>query len=284
MNKLTPPKLDNPYLAIQELAQKLRNPDKGCPWDIKQTFSSVENNIIEEAYELVDAIQNLNLQNSQSVEHFREELGDLAFQVVFQSQMAKEKDLFTLDDVFLQITQKLIYRHPHVFQEDFQADTSEEVLKNWEKLKTKEKQKKNRLNKIEKASILGEIPNHLPALLKASRLGQKASRFHFDWPDIDGVWDKLEEEIEELQNAVAENNQNNDKENIEEEMGDLLFTISQLARKYDIDPEAALQKANKKFMERFYQCEEILSEQLQQDNYPTLEEWNRVWEKVKEKR
>lgn len=275
IEKLSPPDLNDPWKAIRELAEKLRHPTQGCPWDIKQTFSSVTSNIIEEAYELVDAIESYTSQKPDSLDHFIEEMGDLIFQVIFLSQLAKEKELFDVNDVLTGITQKLIYRHPHVFSEDVRADTSDEVLKNWEKLKVKEKKKKD---KSGEKFLLGEIPLHLPALLKASRLGQKAARFHFDWPDAEGVWSKLHEEIEEAKISSADTE---NKEGIEEEIGDMLFTISQLARKYDIDPEAALQKANAKFMNRFHFCEKELSDKLDNNHYPSPEEWDKAWQKAK---
>ncbi len=277
-----PPDLSNPYQAIRELAEKLRNPDGGCPWDLKQNFQSVAPDIIEEAYELTDAIDHLEENKPETVEHFKEELGDLLFQVVFQSQMATEKGLFTLDDVLLGITQKLILRHPHVFTNEISLSQSEDVLMNWEKIKARERQKQEqKTGKDEKGSgLLGQIPESLPALFKAHRLGQKASRFHFDWNSAQEVFEKVKEEMEELHRELDPPNPDNQSA-MEEELGDVLFTLAQLARKYSLNPEEVLQKANKKFVQRFHICEDSLREKIRKGEYPSTEEWEMEWEKAK---
>ena len=177
----TPPSLDNPFEAIQKLASDLRDPDGGCPWDIEQTHKSLVENLIEETYEVVDAIENLDETDEKTWLELMEELGDLFFQVVIHAQLASEKNRFTLEDVARTITEKLIFRHPHVCSSGVSAQDTSEVLKNWEALKRREKKEKNRAE-----HLFSGIPTHLPALLKSYRMGQKAARVNFDWKDKEG--------------------------------------------------------------------------------------------------
>ncbi|MDH4261705.1 MAG: nucleoside triphosphate pyrophosphohydrolase [Spirochaetia bacterium] len=286
------PPLDNPYLAIQKLASDLRDPQEGCPWDREQTHQSLIENLIEETYEVAQAVENLNLNDPETCEDLKEELGDLFFQVVFHSQLASEKKLFTLDDVVLKITEKLIARHPHVYGDVASISDSEGVLSNWEAIKRKEKSDSQK----ESTSALSGVPVHLPALLKSYRMGQKVSRLNFDWRYPDGaeqLFDKINEEYEELMEELPDNpvyfKNPKDKEMEEQkkratlEFGDLFFVIAQLARHYHIDPEYALQQSNKKFERRFVSMEEELKEKLESKEMPTQNEWEQAWKNAKQK-
>lgn len=286
----TPPDLTHPWQAIQRITSDLRDPNGGCPWDIKQTHQSLTPNLIEEAYEVADAIENFNEDNQASVDNLKEELGDLLFQSILHAQIASEKKLFTADDIVLYLAEKIIYRHPHVYGEEQALSDSEEVLKSWEKLKLKEKQKKSGGQE----RILDSIPKHLPALMKAHKLGKKASRFHFDWPEETAgkmLREKIEEELEEFTSEIPENPREfvdgicgqdpGRKDRAEEELGDLLFTIAQWARHYGLDPEKALQTANDKFTRRFTHMEERVTERLHAHDYPSADEWEELWQEAK---
>lgn len=286
------PNLENPYEAIQQLASDLRDPDGGCPWDCEQTHFSLIQNLIEEAYETAQAIEDLNEEDPSTFEEFKEELGDLFFQVVIHSQIASEKNKFNLDDVLRKITQKLIFRHPHVYGQTGGVETSDQVLENWEALKKKEKQQK----KKENSSVFSGIPRNLPALLKSYRMGQKASRLNFDWRYPDGreqLFDKIKEEHEELMAELPKNPEDfkepatedmiNQKKRATLEFGDLFFVIAQLARHYHIDPEYALQESNRKFQKRFLSMEDQLKEKLDNHVLPAPEEWENAWQNAKKK-
>lgn len=329
--KKNPPNLENPYLAIKQLARDLRDKNGGCPWDIEQTHSSLRPNLIEEAYEVLEALDEVidlerqfidrensfahndvsekvlkdytsnevpdvgaNEKSSEKIKNFKEELGDLLFQVVIHSQLANEKNWFSLDDVLRSLLQKLIFRHPHVYGKEMARDTAE-VLHNWEKLKKDENRKK--LSK--RKSILDGIPVHLPALARAQKLGAKAAKVNFDWPLTDVglslIFDKVKEELAELEAelpAAVEDFQKPEKDlsaqarlqkdRFAEELGDLLFSLSQLARFAGLDAELVLRKSSKKFSKRFISMEKIFSEKLTKEEYPSLEEWENAWEKVKQ--
>jgi MazG family protein len=288
----TPPPLDNPYLAIQKLADDLRDPQDGCPWDREQTHQSLIENLIEETYEVAQAVEDLNPEKPATYEDLKEELGDLFFQVVFHTQLANEKNLFNLDDVVRKITEKLIYRHPHVYGDVRGVENSTEVLTNWEALKRKEKSE----SKKESTSALSGVPNHLPALLKSYRMGQKASRLNFDWRYPDGaeqLFDKISEEYDELMDELPENPavfKNPTDPGVEQqkkratlEFGDLFFVIAQLARHYHIDPEYALQQSNRKFERRFVSMEQELKNKLEGEVLPSTEEWEQAWKNAKKK-
>jgi MazG family protein len=286
----TPPDLKNPYENIKQLAADLRNPDGGCPWDIEQNHKSLIENLIEESYEVAQAIEDLNPENPETYDDFKEELGDLFFQVVIHSQIASEKSFFNLDDVIKGILQKLIFRHPHVYTLDQKIENSTEVLKNWETLKRQEKQNKRK----DDSGVFSSIPDQLPALLKAYRMGQKASRLNFDWKYPDGteqLFDKINEEYKELLDELPKNPEEfrnpggtqmeKQKNRATLEFGDLLFVISQLARHYHIDPEFALQQSNKKFKRRFSFMENVLKEKLDKHINPDLHEWEETWKLAK---
>ncbi len=247
------------FAEFVDVVKKLR---KECPWDREQTHKSIRHNLIEEAYEVVEAIDNNNFTE------LKKELGDLLLHVVMHSVMAEEENKFTLDDVIYRIKEKLIYRHPHVFG-DVKVSSSKEVKNNWEKLKQKEENRD---------SIISDIPKSLPALIKAYRVQEKASSVGFDWKDKDDVWEKVEEEILELKKAIELGEQ----EKIEEEFGDLLFAIVNYSRFLKVNPESALNKAVDKFIRRFKYIENELKAQGKDIHSATLEEMDRIWNKSKD--
>jgi tetrapyrrole methylase family protein/MazG family protein len=243
----------------------LRGPG-GCPWDMEQDHKSIMKCLIEEAYELADAIE------EEDTVDIKEELGDVFMQVVFHSAIAKDNKLFTLDEVINELCDKLIYRHPHVFG-DAQLRDSEEVIKNWERLKRKEHTKKHR------ESILSGIPNTLPALLNALKIQSVVSRVGFDWENPEDVLGKIKEEIQEVEEAIEGKN----KDQMEDEIGDLFFSVVNLARLLKIDPEAALRRTNKKFSRRFYEIEKVAGEKNIRLSEMPLAEKDWIWEAAKKK-
>lgn len=243
--------------------ERLRAPG-GCPWDAEQDHKSIARSVIEEAHELFEAIE------TGDIPHMREELGDILLQVIFHSIIARDQGEFTLADVINELRDKLIYRHPHVFA-DAKADTSTEVIKNWEILKQREKGKSDR------ESILDGIPDSLPSLLSARKIQSVVSRVGFDWQDVHGVLQKLKEEISELSEAIEKGS----AESMEEEMGDLLFSMVNLARISRIDPESALRRTNRKFRKRFSMIEKEAKKRGVSLDEMTLEEMDSIWEKAK---
>lgn len=243
---------------LVEIIKKLRAPD-GCPWDREQTLESLKPHLLEETYEVLEAMD-------EGGDKLMGELGDLLLQVVFQSNICDEKGEFSIEDVVQAISEKMIRRHPHVFGELSDIKTSDEVLVNWEKIKKEEKEHKDR------KSILDGVPKGLPALLKAEKLQKKASKVGFDWPEVHGVIDKVEEEIDELRDEIMVGN----KEKAQEELGDLFFALVNLSRHLGVNPETCLNAASAKFEKRFRYVEE---------NYDlenaTLEEMDRIWEEAK---
>ena len=247
---------------LEDVIQTLRSPG-GCPWDIVQTHKSLKRNLIEEVYEVIEAI---DLEDEKLL---CEELGDLLMQVVFHARMAEEAGYFSMQDVIDGITEKLIRRHPHVFG-DINVKDADEVLKNWEAI--------NRAEKQERKSILDGIPKDLPALMAGYKLQYKASKVGFDWPDIDPVWDKLEEELRELEEAIADG----ETSRIESELGDVLFTLVNLSRFLKIDAEVALSGANRKFKKRFSYIEDKVKEKQQKWEHLSLIELDDLWNEAKE--
>ena len=241
-----------------------------CPWDREQTFASLRNNTIEECFELVDAITDGNM------EGIREEVGDVLLHIVFYSKMGEELGQFDFADVCNYLCDKLIYRHPHVYGE-VHADNPEEVIHNWEMLKLKDKAKKAR-----KAAggVLSGVPRSLPAMVKAFRIGQKAASAGFDWEQKEDVWAKVHEEVREVEAEVA----SQDKEALEGEIGDLLFSIINASRLYGIDPENALERTNKKFIKRCGHIEQRAAEQGRSIGEMTLDEMESYWQEAKELR
>ncbi len=252
--------------TLLEIMNRLRDPENGCPWDLKQDFSSIKNHTIEEAYEVADAIER------EDFDDLKAELGDLLFQPIYYAHMAKEIDKFDFGDVVHGICEKLIRRHPHVFAQENLSD-AEAVNANWETIKAQERRDKG---KTTKPSVLDDVPRALPALTRANKLAKRAARVGFDWPNASDALDKVREELDEV---VVELDQNN-TERLEEELGDLLFAISSVARKSNIDPEIALAKANQKFIRRFNYVEKRCEEdkiEIQQAGLDQLEEyWSEI--------
>jgi len=254
----------NGVAELTEVMRRLRDPEGGCPWDLKQNFESLLPYTIEETYEVVDAIQ------SGDMAAIKDELGDLLFQVVFYAQLAKEQGDFVFDDIAAHTANKLISRHPHVFGSDAERNLSDaEIKAQWEQIKQQERTEKNA-----RGSVFDDIPSQLPSILKAAKLQKRAASVGFDWPEAEPVYDKIEEEIQEVKEAT-------DQEHIEEEIGDLLFAVVNLARHKQVNPEAALQRANEKFKSRFQNIEQRLSER---DKHPTdcnLDELEALWQQAK---
>jgi len=247
---------------LEEIVRLLRAPG-GCPWDAEQTHQSIRRNFLEEAYEAVEAI------DEGSPEHLKEELGDVLLQVVFHALMEQEAGRFDLDAVADGICKKLIYRHPHVFGEVSVSGTGE-VLSNWEELKRKEKGQATNTDALE------AVARSLPALWRAEKVQKKAKKAGFDWPDVSGALDKLSEELEELRTAVAEGT------NVEEELGDLLFSAVNVSRFVKVDTEEALNGATDKFIGRFRKVEEEAARQGRALEGMSLAELDKLWEHAKE--
>jgi len=223
---------------------RLRGPD-GCPWDREQTFDSIKRHTLEETYEVFDAIER------RAWPDLKDELGDLFLQVLFYAQMASEAGYFTLEDVASNLNEKLIRRHPHIFAGAKVAD-SDAVLRNWEHIKQSEKKASSTPHSSgPPSSMLDDIPRSMPAVLEASKLGSRAAKVGFDWPNPDGLFDKLQEEIGELKAELTPTSASQSKAAIEAEFGDLLFTAVNLARHLKVDPESSLRAANAKFRSRF---------------------------------
>jgi len=250
------------FIKLIEIVEILRGP-KGCPWDKDQTNESLLPYFLEEAYELIESV------DIKDWDTFKEELGDIMLHVVLQAQISRENYGFDLFDSIDTVNKKLIRRHPHVFGEK-KANVAYQAKKNWEEVKHKEKKRRSRLDGVPKA---------LPALVRAQRLQEKASYAGFDWDKIDGVWDKVHEEILELKEAQK----NNKNKHIEEEIGDLLFTIVNLARFLKISSENALRKANLKFTNRFFQMEKEMKKQNKSLRKSTMREMDKIWDILKKR-
>ncbi len=233
----------------------------GCPWDRRQTFESLKPFLIEEAHEAVDAIERGDFAG------LEEELGDLLFHIVFLCRLAEEKGLFDIWKVIDRVAEKMISRHPHVFG-SLEVSSPQEVEINWSKLKQREKGR---------SSVLEGLPKSLPALMLAFRMGKRASKVGFDWEDPSGVWEKLREEMEELREAAEEG----EKGRVEEELGDFLFTVVNLSRFLEVEPEGALRGACRRFAERFRFIEEELRRMGKTPEEASLEEMDELWERSK---
>ncbi len=248
---------------LLEIMKILRSPD-GCPWDREQDHKSIKKSLIEETYEVIEAI------NKEDNELLCEELGDVLLQVVFHSQMANEKGNFNFADVTDGICKKLIERHPHVFG-DVKADTSDQVLVNWEQIKSKSKNRKTQTDKML------SVPRELPALMRSTKLQEKAAKVGFDWQSVDGALEKIDEEKKELEAAIKAG----DKKNIEEELGDLLFSAVNVSRFVGVDAEEALTASADKFLERFSVVEKLAEERNIEMPNASLEELDKLWEEAK---
>ena len=291
---------------LLDIMRRLRDPDNGCAWDIKQDFQSISPFTVEEAYEVADAIERNDLDD------LCDELGDLLFQVVFHAQMASEQGAFTFEDVTQSIIDKMLRRHPHVFG-DVVYETEADLKAGWEAIKAEERRMKAariaarehreeaagrtpeqarlspapptspdstmsaRSRTAESSSALDGIAHSLPALMRADKLQRRAARNGFDWPDIEPVWGKLDEEIHELRVAVMQQ----DPDAIEDELGDLLFTAVNLARHCGVDSEQALQRASRKFDRRFRRVEELAANEAVPLQSQSLDQLDALWDKAK---
>ncbi|MBC9744357.1 nucleoside triphosphate pyrophosphohydrolase [Pseudomonas syringae pv. syringae] len=261
---------------LLNLMARLRDPQFGCPWDLKQTYASIVPHTLEEAYEVADAIEQGDL------DHLKGELGDLLFQVVFYAQLAKEEGRFEFDDVIDGITRKLLRRHPHVFPTgelyapaETPRLTDEQVNPRWDEIKAEERAEKAGVP--EQLSLLDDVPRALPALSRAAKLQKRAAQVGFDWPAALPVVDKVREELDEILEAMVDN----DAEGIAEEVGDLLFSVVNLARHLKVDPETALRSANSKFDRRFRFIEQALRHLQRPIEACSLEEMDALWGEAK---
>jgi len=245
------------FLRLVKIMDELR---AQCPWDKKQTIQTLRSLTIEETYELADAITEHNWKD------IKEELGDILLHIVFYAKIAGEQNQFSLEDVINGVCEKLIFRHPHIYG-DVQVKNEEDVKRNWENLKLKEGKK----------SVLGGVPAALPATVKAMRLQEKAKQVGFEWDNRGQVWEKVEEEMKELQEAIAGSN----TENIEEEYGDLVFSLINYARFLHIDAESALERTNKKFIDRFTRMEKEAITKGKNLAEMSLEEMDAIWNQIK---
>jgi ATP diphosphatase len=253
-----------PIDRLLAVMARLRDRESGCPWDVEQTFATIAPYTVEEAYEVADAIERGDLKD------LREELGDLLFQVVFHSRIAEEDGAFVFDDVVQAVTDKLIRRHPHVFA-DAGFRTAEEQTVAWEAIKAEERAGKA------KHGVLDDVPPGLPALTRAVKLTRRAARVGFDWPSTREVFDKLREEMAELEVEIEAG----DAQKSREELGDFLFVVANLARKLDIEPEDALRATNAKFVRRFHHIEARLAEDGRTPEQSDLTEMDRLWDEAK---
>ncbi|HUC81643.1 MAG TPA: nucleoside triphosphate pyrophosphohydrolase [Flavisolibacter sp.] len=252
--------MNKPGEAFERLVSIMNDLREGCPWDKKQTIQSLRQMTLEETYELADAITDENWKG------IKEELGDLLLHIVFYSKIGTEQAQFTIDEMINGICEKLIARHPHIYG-DVKVNNEEDVKRNWEKLKMKEG----------KTSVLAGVPKTLPSVVKAMRLQEKAKQVGFEWDNKEQVWEKVKEEEGELQEAIA----GGDQQKIEEEFGDLLFSLVNFARFLNIDAENALEVTNKKFIKRFTRMEEKAVEGGKPLAQMTLEEMDAIWNQIK---
>lgn len=264
----------SPIETLRTVMTCLRDPEYGCPWDLEQTPSTVAPHTLEEAYEVVDAIE------SGDTEHFKEELGDLLLQIIFYCQMAEEEKLFSFDEVADGIVGKLLRRHPHVFPDGTLGSfgkvsplrNASEVEVRWEAIKTTEK------SGSKSSGILGQVEKGLPSMTRARKLQKAAKKVGFDWPNIEPALDKIEEETQELREAI---NKGYPSSEIEEEFGDLLFASVNVSRFLKLDPEIALVRANRKFEARIHYMEDYIAKSNKDWNDYSLEELDLLWEKAK---
>ncbi|MGC8803829.1 MAG: nucleoside triphosphate pyrophosphohydrolase [Bacteroidales bacterium] len=254
--------MDKRLKAFERLLNIMDELREKCPWDKVQTFESIRNLTIEEVYELADAIVDRNM------DEIKKELGDLALHIVFYAKMASEEHAFDITDVLNGICEKLIRRHPHVFGE-VQVKDDTEVKQNWEEIKLGEGN----------SSVLAGVPQSLPAMIKASRIQEKVRAVGFDWDEPSQVWDKVAEEMDELRNEIA----NNNPQRIEEEFGDLFFSLINAARLHGVDPETALERTNKKFIKRFKYLEDEVRATGRNLKEMSLAEMDAIWEQAKSK-
>jgi len=264
--------MSKPFDELVAVMNRLRAPG-GCPWDREQTYASLSQYLLEEAYETFDAIQEAD--DTGDTTNLREELGDLLLQVVFHATIGAERGDFTIDDVSEGVTKKLVLRHPHVFG-DANLARAQDVLDNWDQLKADERKASGKVEK-NSGSILNEVPVHFPALLEGLKLTKRAAKVGFDWENADQIFEKLDEEVAELKDAIATGN----LENAAEEIGDLLFVLTNLARHLDVEPETALKQTNRKFRRRFRFIEEKLSQNGTSLADAGLDQMDELWNTAK---
>ncbi len=255
---------DHPIFRLVEIMARLRDPDGGCAWDLEQTFATIAPYTVEEAYEVADAIERGDLKD------LKEELGDLLLQVVFHARMAEEQGSFDFGDVADAISDKMVRRHPHVFGEQSNRTSGEQVVA-WEAIKQQERADKA------KHGVLDDVPVGLPALTRAVKLNKRAARVGFVWPSVNEVLDKLHEEIDELKAEISAG----DKEKLRGELGDVLFVVANLARELDVEPEDALRATNAKFVRRFGYIEDRLAERGKTPDQSDLAEMDALWDEAK---
>ena len=256
---------------LKEIMARLRDPEGGCPWDLKQSFESIAPYTLEEAYEVVDAI------DKGDMGALVDELGDLLFQVIYHAQLANEQQVFEFDDVVQAISEKMVRRHPHVFGDEA-LTSDEEIAEMWARVKGEEKQAG--LPEGVPSSLLDDVPVGLPGLTRAVKLQKKAAKVGFDWPDVGPVLDKIKEELSEFEAELGRDGLDGQRAR-EEEFGDLLFVLANLGRHLKIDPEAALRRANGKFIQRFQYIERELTREGKALSEYSLEEMDAKWDEAK---
>lgn len=264
---------------LVSLMTQLRSPG-GCPWDREQTYATLAPMLLEEAYEAIEAVEEAT--ESRPAE-LRDELGDLLFQIVFYAQVASERGDFTINDVTDTVHTKMVRRHPHVFG-DASAETTTEVLRNWEAIKAEEKRAANDSDAANPASILDGVSRKVPALMEAHQLSSKAARVGFDWKTVADIFAKVQEEIGELLDAIKVHDDSKseaDHTRVREEIGDLLFAVTNVARHLQVEPEAALKLTNRKFRQRFSHIEDRLQARNRSFASATLEELESLWQEAK---
>jgi MazG family protein len=264
---------------LVNLMDRLREPG-GCPWDREQTYATLAPMLLEEAYEAFDALEEAREGRPDAL---REELGDLLFQITFFARVASERGEFTIDDVIDHVHEKMVRRHPHVFGET-KAGDSAEVLRNWEAIKAEEKRVAGKSVEAGGGSILDGVSTKAPALMEAHQISTKVARVGFDWERVEDIFEKLEEEVEELRRAIEQHKNSDDEADhvlVREEIGDLLFVVTNIARQLNVEPEAALKLANRKFRRRFAHIEKRLHEQNRKFDDTKLAELEALWQEAK---
>jgi MazG family protein len=268
------------FTDLVTLMERLRAPE-GCPWDREQTYATLAPMLLEEAYEVFEAVEEAHEGKAADL---RDELGDLLFQIVFYAQVASERGDFSIGDVTDRVHAKMVRRHPHVFG-DAKADNTTEVLQNWEAIKAEEKRAAGK-EAPQDSSLLDGVSSKAPALMEAHQLSTKAARVGFDWQDIEDIFAKIEEEVAELRAAIVVHTQSGsetDHTQVREEVGDLLFAVTNVARHLQVEPEAALKLTNRKFRRRFRYIEEALRQRGQEFEATTLDEMEALWQEAKSK-
>lgn len=266
MSRGSEPATDGDIARLRAIMRRLRDPDRGCPWDLEQSFATIAPHTIEEAYEVADAIER------EAIDELPDELGDLLLQVIFHAQIAEDEELFGFEDVVRAICEKLIRRHPHIFGGEDGPRTAAEQTETWEAIKASERAGRPEAP----ASLLDGVPVGMPGLTRAVKLQRRAARAGFDWPDRKAVLAKIVEEAGELAAEI-----DGDRDRIEAEFGDLLFAVVNLGRHLDVDPETALRRVNAKFTARFRAIEEGLSRRGKTPAEATLDEMEALWQAAK---